>query len=223
MFLLTQPGAKRLWSEDPKLNLRHRILMIRRRENVPVALHGHLHRGVASEGHRLLDREPLPRSGRHREVPHVVPPQAFHVLLCRDRNFKSRRLDRSTHALRCVGMRKIGCGDSKPPIPNTAPLRATIAKIGPLRTVADRTPIHEMSMTDGVMKMRELHDGLLVPAKGSVALKSGSYHLMLLDLKTPLRKGEQFSGTLTFEGAGTLDVIFEVVGMGAQSPQIRPA
>lgn len=69
------------------------------------------------------------------------------------------------------------------------------------------------------MKMRELHDGLLVPAKGSVALKSGSYHLMLLDLKTPLRKGEQFSGTLTFEGAGTLDVIFEVVGMGAQSPE----
>ena len=85
--------------------------------------------------------------------------------------------------------------------------------------VADRTQIHEMSMTDGVMKMRELHDGLLVPAKGSVALKPGSYHLMLLDLKRSLRKGEQFSGTLTFEAAGTLDVVFEVLGMGAQSPE----
>lgn len=85
--------------------------------------------------------------------------------------------------------------------------------------VAGRTEIHEMSMTDGVMKMRPLPDGLPVPANGTVALKPGSYHLMLLDLKRPLKEGETFAGTLTFETAGTVDVTFAVEGRGAKAPE----
>ena len=81
--------------------------------------------------------------------------------------------------------------------------------------IAGHTGIHQMSMANGVMKMRELTEGLPVPAGGSVALEPNSYHLMFTDLKEPLKEGDEFSGTLTFEKAGTVDVTFEVEGIGA--------
>src|SRR5262245_17281601 len=62
--------------------------------------------------------------------------------------------------------------------------------------IAGRTGIHQMSMSDGMMQMREVTEGLPVPANGSVALEPGSYHLMFMDLKRPLKEGETFQGTL---------------------------
>lgn len=85
--------------------------------------------------------------------------------------------------------------------------------------IAGRTEIHQMSMTDGMMKMRQLSDGLPIPARGSVTLEPASYHLMFLDLKRPLTEGETFPGTLTFEKAGTIRVTFEVRGTGAGVPE----
>ncbi len=85
--------------------------------------------------------------------------------------------------------------------------------------IAGRTQIHLMSMADGVMKMREVTDGVSVPAKGSVKLEPNAYHLMFLDLKGPLKVGEEFAGTLTFEKAGTVDVTFEVEGTGGQDAE----
>lgn len=84
--------------------------------------------------------------------------------------------------------------------------------------IADRGAIHEMSMSGGVMSMRALKDGLAIPAKSEVALKPGSYHLMFEDLKRPLKQGESFSGTLTFEKAGTVNVTYSVEAMGAAAP-----
>jgi periplasmic copper chaperone A len=84
--------------------------------------------------------------------------------------------------------------------------------------IAGKTEIHQMSMTGGMMKMRELADGLPVPAKGSVALEPSSYHLMFLDLRNPLKEGDTFKGTLTFEKAGAVPVTFEVMGIGAPAP-----
>lgn len=81
--------------------------------------------------------------------------------------------------------------------------------------ISGRAEIHEMAVKDGVMTMRRLADGLAVPAKGEVALKPGSYHLMFLELKRPLKQGETFAGTLTFEKAGTVDVIFDVGSIAA--------
>ena len=83
--------------------------------------------------------------------------------------------------------------------------------------VAGHTEIHEMSMNNGMMQMRPLPDGVEVPANGSVALEPGATHLMLLDLKHPLKEGDRFSGTLTFEKAGPLDVTFEIRGIGAKA------
>ena len=79
--------------------------------------------------------------------------------------------------------------------------------------------VHEMSMTGGVMKMRELTDGLTIPAHGSVTLAPGGYHLMFVDLKSPLVKGEPVKATLNFEHAGAVDVTFDVRAVGAAAPK----
>ncbi|WP_163837265.1 copper chaperone PCu(A)C, partial [Providencia stuartii] len=50
--------------------------------------------------------------------------------------------------------------------------------------VAAMVEIHEMKMEDGVMKMRAV-DALALPAGQPVALKPGSYHVMLMGLQRP--------------------------------------
>ncbi|WP_353475462.1 copper chaperone PCu(A)C [Salipiger sp. H15] len=71
---------------------------------------------------------------------------------------------------------------------------------------ADRTEIHEMSMDGQVMKMRQLADGLPIPAGATVELKPGGYHLMMMGLKQPLVEGETVTVWLTFEKAGTIEI-----------------
>ncbi len=84
--------------------------------------------------------------------------------------------------------------------------------------VAGKTEIHQMKMADGKMEMRPVPDGIPIPAKGSIVLEPMGYHLMLMELKHPLQKGETFAGTLTFEHAGAVDVTFSVEGIGASGP-----
>lgn len=81
--------------------------------------------------------------------------------------------------------------------------------------VAGRVEIHEMGMKDGVMTMRPVEGGVPVPANGTAALAPGGFHLMMMDLKRPLKAGESFAGTMTFERAGTIAVTFEVAPIGA--------
>ncbi|HEY3327288.1 MAG TPA: copper chaperone PCu(A)C [Novimethylophilus sp.] len=69
--------------------------------------------------------------------------------------------------------------------------------------VADSVEIHEMSMKNGVMKMRML-ETLDLPAGKLVKLEPGGFHLMLVDLKKPLKAGENIEIVLTFkDGKGT--------------------
>jgi hypothetical protein len=82
-------------------------------------------------------------------------------------------------------------------------------------SIAERVEIHQMSMTDGMMKMRQATGGVEVPAGGAVALAPGGYHLMLVGLKQPLKEGETFPATLIFKEAGEVAVTFEVRGVGA--------
>jgi copper(I)-binding protein len=80
--------------------------------------------------------------------------------------------------------------------------------------VSRKFEIHEMSMDAGVMKMRELKDGLEIPPGATVELKPGSYHIMMMNLSRPLAKGEKVKGSLTFEKAGKVDVEFTVEALG---------
>ena len=86
--------------------------------------------------------------------------------------------------------------------------------IGGSTPVAENVEVHSMTMEGDMMKMRKL-DGLEVPAGGSVTLKPGGYHLMLIGLKKPLEEGKPFTATLNFEKAGKVDVEFKVEGIGA--------
>lgn len=88
-------------------------------------------------------------------------------------------------------------------------------------TVSDRVEIHEMSIKDGIMTMRMIPDGVEIPAGAKVALAPGGYHLMMQELKQPLKQGERFKGTVTFARAGTVAVEFTVEGMGG--PKAAPA
>jgi copper(I)-binding protein len=63
---------------------------------------------------------------------------------------------------------------------------------------AGTVEIHEMSMNGGVMKMRML-DELNLPAGKSVALEPGGFHLMLIDLKKPLKAGDHIDISLTLK------------------------
>ncbi|MEQ1943133.1 copper chaperone PCu(A)C [Mesorhizobium sp. VNQ89] len=82
--------------------------------------------------------------------------------------------------------------------------------IGVTAEIAGKGEIHEMAVTDGVMTMRPLKDGLEIPAGAEVKLEPGSYHIMFMDLKAPAVEGERFKGTMTFEKAGTIEVEFAV-------------
>ena len=55
-------------------------------------------------------------------------------------------------------------------------------------SVAGDTQIHEMSMQGDVMKMRELAEGLEIPAGATVALAPGGYHIMFMGLNQALRR-----------------------------------
>ncbi len=87
--------------------------------------------------------------------------------------------------------------------------------IGGSSPVAGRVETHTMEMDGDVMRMRELEDGLEVPAGGEVLLKPGSFHVMLMDLKEPLKAGEKVPLTLNFQGAGPVEVALEVQSAGA--------
>jgi periplasmic copper chaperone A len=91
-----------------------------------------------------------------------------------------------------------------------APQKATgafmqLTSAKPVKVVAASSPvaavveIHEMKMDDGVMKMRAV-DALPLPAGQAVALKPGSYHVMLMGLKGPIKAGGTVPLTLTVEG-----------------------
>lgn len=76
--------------------------------------------------------------------------------------------------------------------------------------VADRVEIHEMSMADGVMRMRALGDGLAIPVGSAVELAPGGTHLMLIGVHEPLVAGGTVKVELRFEKAGTATVAMPV-------------
>lgn len=73
---------------------------------------------------------------------------------------------------------------------------------------AGSVEIHEMTMQDDIMQMRQLTEGLAIPAKQSVTLKPGGLHLMLIAPKQAIAEGQKVKITLLFEKAGRRSVEF---------------
>ncbi|KAA2311763.1 DUF1775 domain-containing protein [Puniceibacterium sp. HSS470] len=82
--------------------------------------------------------------------------------------------------------------------------------IGATAEVAGKVEVHQMEMQGDVMKMRELADGLEIPAGETVTLTPGGLHIMFMDLHAGLEEGQSIPVTLEFETAGKVQVIFPV-------------
>ncbi len=78
--------------------------------------------------------------------------------------------------------------------------------------------LHEMAMVEGIMKMRALGDGIPLAPGQTMELKPGSYHVMFIDLKSPIVKDKPITARLKFEKAGEIDVVFKVEPIGAKTP-----
>jgi copper(I)-binding protein len=81
--------------------------------------------------------------------------------------------------------------------------------VGLSTDVAESASVHE-TKTDasGMMSMQPVEGGLEVPANGSVSLKPGGYHVMLMKLKSPLVTDDTFKLTLKFQSGK--DVVVDV-------------
>jgi copper(I)-binding protein len=75
---------------------------------------------------------------------------------------------------------------------------------------AQHAMLHNSSMQGGVMRMRDLADGLAIPALATVELAPNGTHVMLGGLAPPLRPGEKLPAQLRFAKAGTKQVIITV-------------
>ncbi|MBW3511307.1 copper chaperone PCu(A)C [Janthinobacterium sp. NKUCC06_STL] len=89
----------------------------------------------------------------------------------------------------------------------TAPKAMRLLEVrSPVAGVAE---IHEMSMTDNMMRMRQVKE-IALPAGKAVELKPGGYHVMLLDLKGQVKAGDKIPLTLVVEGEDKRRVTIEV-------------
>ena len=75
--------------------------------------------------------------------------------------------------------------------------------------VAAGASLHQSVEENGVAKMLPV-DSLEIPPGGSVELKPGSYHIMLMGLKAPLKKGGMLMLQLEFEHAGVVEVMANI-------------
>jgi copper(I)-binding protein len=87
--------------------------------------------------------------------------------------------------------------------------------------IAEKAELHSTIDDKGVMRMRPLA-AIEVKAGGRVELKPGGMHLMLTGLKAPLKVGQSFPLTLTFEKAGAVAVTVSVEKAGAMGGHDMP-
>lgn len=87
----------------------------------------------------------------------------------------------------------------------------------PIRVIGARSTrfagvvqLHEVAMQAGKMQMKEKSGGFLVPAGGSVELKPGGDHLMLMKMRQPVTAGEMVPMMLITSDGGQLR--FEAMG-----------
>lgn len=76
--------------------------------------------------------------------------------------------------------------------------RAEAALVAAASPAAARAELHTMAMEGGVMKMRPV-ERVALPAGKTVKLAPGGLHVMLVDIKRPLKEGEKVALTLTVE------------------------
>jgi periplasmic copper chaperone A len=90
--------------------------------------------------------------------------------------------------------------------------------LGVATPAAAQAEVHAMVHEGGTMRMRPAGP-VEIPSGGEAALEpGGGLHIMLVDLRRPLREGERVPLTLTFEAAGAVTVEAPIAGIAARTP-----
>ena len=83
--------------------------------------------------------------------------------------------------------------------------------------ICEATELHQMIHENNIMKMKKV-DSIELPASGTLDLKPGGYHLMFINLKSPLKADQKVRVKLTFEKSGSRSVIFQVKNTMMKKP-----
>ena len=83
---------------------------------------------------------------------------------------------------------------------------------------AEHAELHTHIKDGDVMRMRRV-PSVALEKGGKVVFKPGSYHIMLIGLKQPLKDGDELPVTLTFKTAGDITVLARVQPLGAAGPK----
>jgi len=92
------------------------------------------------------------------------------------------------------------------------------AFVGVATPAAHRAEIHSHTMVGGVMQMRRV-DSLDLAPGGKLMLAPHGNHIMLLNLKAPLKAGGHVHLTLTFKQSPPVEIDVPVIALGAAAPQ----
>src|SRR5262245_30779477 len=92
--------------------------------------------------------------------------------------------------------------------------------VGASSPAAAKVELHVTEKKGDVMRMRQVK-AYDIPAGGSFELSPGGAHLMLVDLKAPLKEGGKVPMTLRFEKAGEVKVELQVRALGASGHQMH--
>ena len=77
--------------------------------------------------------------------------------------------------------------------------------IGASSPAAATGEIHTHKDVDGMKKMVQI-ENIEVPAMGEANLKPGGLHVMLMNVKTPIKEGDKLDATLEFDNGQKLEV-----------------
>ena len=70
--------------------------------------------------------------------------------------------------------------------------------------ISEKTQLHNMVVKNDIMKMENLNNGIVIRAKSKLSLKPGSYHIMFMKLRKPLKITKKYKVTLNFKNAGSV-------------------
>lgn len=87
-----------------------------------------------------------------------------------------------------------------------------IRLIAAASAVSERIEIHQHTMSDGLMRMRQ-RDYVEISAQNNIVFQPSGFHLMIFDLKQPLKAKENIIITLSFDDQSSIDVNYTVQGL----------
>ena len=84
-------------------------------------------------------------------------------------------------------------------------------------SIAKMVELHETKFHNNVMKMRELKNGIKIPANGIIHLKPKGLHLMFKGLKTKIEETKKYKVKFTFMNGSGVEVFMSGKKIGAKA------